>query len=134
MKLSLFHIIRRSIAYNLKGAVYQILIIILLTAVITGSLMTGKSVRTSLKQSSFEKLGKTGILISSGIRYFDPSLVDRMSSETGVNCAGVLELDGYCQHFATQQTAPRIKIFAIDSDFFPFHGNDNIKINKVKQQ
>ena len=84
MKLNLFHIVRRSISYNLKGAVYQVVIIILLTAVITGSLMTGKSVRKSLKQTSFEKLGNTGILISSGIRYFDPSLVDRMIQETGV--------------------------------------------------
>jgi len=53
MKLSLFHIVRRSISHNLKGALYQIVIIILLTAVITGSLMTGKSVRESLKRTSF---------------------------------------------------------------------------------
>jgi putative ABC transport system permease protein len=130
MKLSLFHIVRRSISHNLKGAVYQVIIIILLTAVITGSLMTGKSVRNSLRQTSFEKLGNSGILISSGIRYFDPSLVKRMASETGLQSTGVLEIDGYCQHFATGQTAPRVKIYAIDNDFFSFQGNDGIKINK----
>ena len=130
MKLSLFHIVRRSLSYNLKGAVYQIIIIILLTAVITGSLMTGKSVRNSLRRTSFEKLGNTGILISSGIRYFDPSLVTRMSAETGIKCTGVLELDGYCQNFETQQYAPQVKIFAIDDNFFPFHDNENVKIGK----
>ncbi len=130
MELSLFHIVRRSISYNLKGAVYQVVIIILLTAVITGSLMTGKSVRNSLKQTSFEKLGNTGILISSGIRYFDPSLVDRMTSETGVKCTGLLEIDGYCQHFTTGQTAPRVKIYAVENDFFSFQGNEEIKIEK----
>ncbi|MBP1674636.1 MAG: hypothetical protein H6Q24_774 [Bacteroidetes bacterium] len=119
-----------SLSYNLKGAVYQIIIIILLTAVITGSLMTGKSVRNSLRRTSFEKLGNTGILISSGIRYFDPSLVTRMSAETGIKCSGVLELDGYCQNFETQQYAPQVKIFAIDDNFFPFHDNENVKIGK----
>src|SRR4030042_1572753 len=117
-------------SYNLKGAGYQIAIIILLTAVITGSLMTGKSVRNSLKQTSFEKLGNTGIMISSGIRYFDPSLVSRMSAETGIKCTGVLELDGYCQNFETQQYAPQVKIFAVDDNFFPFHNNESVKIGK----
>ncbi len=128
MKLSLFHIVRRSISHNLKGSAYQIIIIVLLTAVITGSLMTGKSVRNSLKITSLEKLGNTGILLSSGIRYFNPSLTDRMSAETGVNCIGVLELDGYCQNFETQQFAPQVKIYALDDDFFPFHGIGDIKI------
>jgi ABC-type antimicrobial peptide transport system permease subunit len=130
MKLSLFHIVRRSVFYNLKGTVSQILIIILLTGVITGSLMTGKSVRNSLRQTSFEKLGSTGIMISSGIRYFDPTLVTRMASETGIKCIGVLELEGYCQHFTSGQTAPRVKIYAIENDFFSFQGNEKTNIEK----
>ncbi len=130
MKLNLIHIVIRSISYNLKSAVYQVSIVLLLAAVITGSLMTGKSVRKSLRQTSFEKLGNTGILISSGIRYFDPSLVGRISAETGLKSTGLLELDGYCQHFITGQTAPRIKIFGIENDFFSFHGNEEINLRK----
>jgi putative ABC transport system permease protein len=128
MKLSLFHIVRRSISYNYKGALYQVAILILLTAVITGSLMTGKSVRNSLKQTSSEKLGNTGIIISSGIRYFDPSLAGRMAAETGIKCTGVLELDGYCQNFTTQELSPQVKIYALDDNFFSFHDNKNIRI------
>jgi ABC-type antimicrobial peptide transport system permease subunit len=130
MKLNLFHIVARSISYNLKSAVYQASIILLLAAVITGSLMTGKSVRKSLRQTSSEKLGNTGILISSGIRYFDPSLVDRISAESGLKSTGLLELDGYCQLFTTGQTAPRTKIYGIENDFFLFQGNGGIKVNK----
>jgi putative ABC transport system permease protein len=130
MKLSFFHIVRRSLLFNLKGIVYQIIIIIILTAVITGSLMTGKSVRTSLKKTSVERLGNTGILISSGIRYFDPSLVKRIGDNAGVKCIGLLEIDGYCQSFTSGQTAPQVKIFAVDDDFFPFQGNEEIKIRK----
>jgi len=128
MKLSLFHIVRRSIIYNLKGVVYQIIITILLTAVITGSLMTGKSVRNSLKKTSFEKLGNTGIMVSSGLRYVDPSLTGRIASQTGLNCVGITEIEGYCQNFATGRTAPGVKIYAIEDDFFLFHGNKNTRI------
>jgi putative ABC transport system permease protein len=128
MKPNLFHIVARSISYNLKSSVYQISIILLLAAVITGSLMTGKSVRKSLRLTSIEKLGNTGILISSGIRYFDPSLVNRISAETGLKSTGLLELDGYCQHFTSGQTAPRIKIYGVENDFFSFQGNEEIKI------
>jgi ABC-type lipoprotein release transport system permease subunit len=130
MKLTLLNIVRKSISHNLKGVVYQIIIIILLTAVITGSLMTGKSVRNSLKQTSFEKLGNTGILISSGLRYFDPSLAGRMSSETGIKCTGILEIDGYCQNFTTGQASPMVKIYAVEDDFFSFHRNEEVRLNK----
>jgi len=128
MKLSFIHIIRRSFAYHLKDIVYQVLIIILLTAVVTGSLMTGKSVHKSLRLASLGKLGNTGIEISSGIRYFDPALVGRVTDRTGTDGTGVLELDGYCQNFATQQTAPGVKIFAVNDDFFAFQGNDTVTI------
>ncbi len=130
MKLNLFQIVLRSITHNFRGYIYQVIIIILLTGVVTGSLMTGKSVRNSLKQTSFEKLGNTGTLLSSGIRYFDPSLSERLSTETGVLSAGVLELDGYCQNFSTQQLAPQVKIFAVDDNFFPFHDIEDITVNR----
>ena len=130
MKLSLLHIIRRSFTYHLRDIVYQVLIIMVLTAVVTGSLMTGKSVRKSLLVTSLEKLGNAGVVISSGIRYFDPSLTDRVADKTGIDCTGVLELDGYCQNFTTQQTAPGVKIFAVNDDFFAFQGNDTVIIPK----
>lgn len=130
MKLNLFLLVRKSILFNLKGAVYQVIIIILLTAVITGSLMTGKSVRSSLKKASFEKLGNAGVLVSSGIRYFDPSLGERIASKTGAKCTGILEIDGYCQHFTSGLESQGIKIYAIENDFFPFQGNDEVIIKK----
>ncbi len=130
MKLSLLRIIARSVTHNIRGYLYQLIIIILLTGVVTGSLMTGKSVRESLKQTSFEKLGNAGIVLSSGIRYFNQSLVERMSAETGATSTGLLELDGYCQSFATQKIAPRVRIFAIDQDFFPFHNIEGINLSQ----
>jgi len=130
MRLNLRYIALRSLFYDRKGLIYQILIIILLTAVITGSLMTGNSVRGSLKETSLEKIGNTGIMISSGIRYFSPVLATKMETATGLRTTGLLEIDGYCQNFSTGAASPPVKIYAVDDTFFPFQGNDTITIKK----
>lgn len=130
MKLDFYHIVGRSLIYNIKGALNQIIIIVILTAVIAGSLMTGKSVRSSLRKSSLEKLGNAGILVSSGIRYCDPSLAARLYYKNGLNCTGLLELDGFCQGFSSGQIAPQVKIFGVSDDFFSFQGNEMIKLEK----
>jgi len=119
-----------SLIYYRKDTVYQIIIVAILTAVITGSLLTGESVRNSLKKKSEEKLGNTDIVISSGLRYFDPSLGTRVEEKTGNKTASILEIDGYCQNFSTGQSALNIKVFAVDSNFFAFNSGDTITIDK----
>jgi putative ABC transport system permease protein len=125
----IFHITIRSITFHKKPVLYQIIIIAILSAVITGSLMTGKSVRTSLKKTASERLGNTGILISSGIRYFDASLAERLKSSSGLNTTGLLEITGFCRNLNSQKGAFNTHIYAINEDFFTFHGNDRLRIN-----
>ncbi|MCX6254007.1 MAG: FtsX-like permease family protein [Bacteroidia bacterium] len=121
-------IVSRSIIFYRKPVLYQILIIALLSAVITGSLLTGRSVRTSLKKTASERLGNAGIMISSGIRYFDASLVERMKDSVKINCTGILEMSGYCQSLNSQKGAFNTHIYAINNNFFSFQGKDSISI------
>jgi len=121
-------IVFRSVRFNKKPVLYQVLIIALLTAVITGSLMTGSSVRTSLRKSSSERLGNAGIIITSGVRYFDKSLADRMKESTGTDCTGLLEVNGYCQILNSQKGAFNTHIYAVTNDFFKFNGDDSVVI------
>jgi putative ABC transport system permease protein len=122
-------IVIKSVRFYKKPVVYQILIVALLSAVITGSLLTGSSVRNSLKKSASEHLGNTGILISSGNRYFNRSIVTELKETTGLNCAGLLEIQGFCQNLTTQEELSNIHIYAVADDFFSFQGKDSIKIN-----
>jgi putative ABC transport system permease protein len=124
----IFRIIIQSISFYKKQVIYQGLIIVLLTAVITGSLLTGSSVKQSLRKSASEHLGNTEILISSGIRYFDQELVQRMQDSANLNCSGLLEINGYCQVMNSQKTALNTHIFGVSKDFFIFHGHDKIVI------
>ncbi len=129
MKKGLLHISIRSLLYYKKSVVNQIIIISILAAVITGSLLTGFSVRMSLKRTAFNNLGNTSILISSGLRYFDPSLSQRVSRNMGERTASILETSGYCQNFSEGTVSEKVKIYGIDSDFFRFNGNDSVIIN-----
>ncbi|MBN2863526.1 MAG: hypothetical protein JXN62_10215, partial [Bacteroidales bacterium] len=128
MRRNLIIKVLKSILYNRKDAVYQIIIVALLAAIISGSLLTGYSVRSSLRKNASEKLGKTDLLISSGLRYFDPSLAARFSDVTGEKAVALLEMDGYCQNFSTGETVLNVKIYGIDDDFFKFHGTDSVRI------
>jgi hypothetical protein len=87
---NLLSIISRSLLYNRKPVIYQFLIIALLAAITTGSLLTGESVRESLRKSASEHLGNTGILISSGTRYADQRLATRINDLSTLRCAGIL--------------------------------------------
>lgn len=125
---SLAEIIRRSILFYKRDAVNQVVIVALLSAIITGSLFTGHSVRASLRKNASEKLGNTSILISTGIRYYNASLSERISEQTGEKAVPLLETDGYCQNFSTGVTALNTKIYGITTDFWPFQGNDSVNV------
>ncbi len=121
-------IVIRTVKFYIKPVIYQVLIIALLSAVITGSLLTGRSVRTSLRKSALERLGNTGILISSGVRFFDTSLVKRIADSLNKECVGILELNGYSQSLSSQKGAFNTHIYAVGNEFFKFQGNDSIMI------
>ena len=124
----IFKIVYRSILFYKKPVLYQVLIIALISAVITGSLLTGSSVKASLKKSSFERLGNVGIIISSGERYFDPSLIYGMEDSIKINCTGALEIIGYCENLISQKEAFNTHIYAVNRDFFKFQGSDSVNI------
>lgn len=124
----ILQIILKSIKFYKKQVLYQVFIIILLCAVITGSLLTGRSVKESLKKSASEHLGNTDLLISSGIRYFDPELVKRIKDSTDLKCTGILEINGFSQSMNSQKKAFNTHIFGVSNDFFAFQGYDTVSI------
>jgi putative ABC transport system permease protein len=119
----------QSIRFYHRQVLYQILIIALLSAVIAGSLLTGRSVKASLKRSASERLGNTGIMISSGIRYFDADLATRIRDSIKIGCTGILEINGYSQNLKSQKGAFDTHIYAVNKDFFKFQGSDSVRID-----
>jgi putative ABC transport system permease protein len=120
MTSGIIHIALRSIRYYRKPVFQQFAIVTLLAAVITGSVMTGYSVRESLKNSIGEKLGNTSYLVSSGLRYFKPALSEKLNKGTGTSSTSVLEANGFTQNFQTGKKNLKTKIYGIQNNFFSF--------------
>jgi putative ABC transport system permease protein len=128
MTPNIFRILLSSIKFYRKPVLYQVLIIALLSAVITGSLLTGRSVKASLKKSASERLGNTGIMISTGLRYFDEDLAGGMKETLGSNTAGLLEINGFSQSLKSQKVALNTHIYGINNHFFVFHGAESVSV------
>ena len=131
MKHGLFHIIKRSLLYYRLPALYQFVVIMLLAAIITGSLLTGSSVRKSLSQNNQERLANTGIIISSGARYFPVSLTKRMMELSGTPCVAITEMSGWARNFSNGETVLNCQVTGVDNDFFIF--NNPISSVNLKQ-
>ncbi len=131
MKLNFIHIIFRSIAYYRLNTLYQFLIILFLSAIITGSLLTGSSVRSSLKKENENRLNGTGIVISSGPRFFPGSLATRLEKSSNERCEGILELKGWTRNFNTGESALNVQLWGVNNSFFSFNSqNPTISLEK----
>ena len=109
---------------------YQFIVILLLSAIITGSLLTGSSVKNSLRQNNEERLGNTGFIISSGARYFPVSLTERMEELSGTSCVAITEMNGWARNFSSGETVLNCQVTGVDNDFFIFNnpsGSVNLK-------
>jgi ABC-type lipoprotein release transport system permease subunit len=122
MKLKLIIIALKSLSFHLRDSVYQAAIVTVLTAIICGSLLTGHSVRFSLRKNLEEKKGRADILISSGLRFFNASLAGRFAERSGLKAAALTETGGYCTNYSNGETALGINIYGVDSSFFAFQG------------
>lgn len=121
MKMSLFHIVFRSVTYYRTASIYQFLIILFLSSIITGSLLTGISVRKSLLDSNENQLYGSGMIISSGLRYFPQSLSERLEKVSGERCEGILETKGWIRSFTSGESALNIQVFGVKNSFFSFN-------------
>lgn len=126
--LNIFSIVFRSLKFYRRAVLFQIFTIILLTALITGALLIGSSVKESLKKSSSERLWNTGMFISSGNRYFSSGLAERLKDNSKIASTGILEFNGYCQTMNSLKEAQNIHIFSVNTEFFKFQGCDSITI------
>jgi putative ABC transport system permease protein len=128
MKLTSRKIILRSLIFHMKEYILQIGIVSVLTAIICGSLLTGNSVRGSLRKNLEEKRGNADFVVSSGLRYFDASISYRFNNLSKLNSTAIVETEGFCRNFSSGEIALDIKVFGIDSTFFPFQGFPSQKI------
>lgn len=93
---------------------------IISTAVLTGALVVGDSVRYSLVQLTDVRLGKTRYAIQSGNRFLRQKLSDELSAKTSSRVAPVLRLEGMAVNNNEDSRINRVEVLGIDERFVSF--------------
>jgi ABC-type lipoprotein release transport system permease subunit len=116
-------LIRRSLRHYLAGHLATALAVGACAMVITGALLVGDSVRSSLRQRVALRLGRTTHAVTSGERLAQADLASRLSSHLGVPLAAVLQAPGMVSAPDRDQRLNRIVVLGIDDAFAGLAGN-----------
>ncbi|MHC4598657.1 MAG: ABC transporter permease, partial [Planctomycetota bacterium] len=112
IRRSLFHYRRRHAAVVLGVAVA--------VAVLTGALVTGDSVRESLKNISRVRLGKVRYALASGDHFFRGALAHEIGTALDIPCTAVLQVEGTARSEDGSKRIPRVQVLGVDPEFWSF--------------
>ncbi len=113
-----FNYILKSFFHYLKANMLVALGVAISTMVLTGSLIIGDSVRHSLEQATFYRLGETTHLVAVKERYFRQEMaVEMQNGNPEIEAAPVLLLEGVAVAGGGQQRANRVQVIGVDNNF-----------------
>ncbi len=105
-------LIQRSVTYYWRQSLGVIAGTAIATAVLTGALCVGDSVRYSLRKVALERLGRTQRAMTTGDRLFTEQLADRTVDTPVLDLAGIATTDG------GQRRANGIHVLGVDDRFW----------------
>jgi len=97
------------------------------TAVLLGALVVGDSVRSSLRQFAFARLGKTQFALAANDRFFRSQLAEDLTKR-GLETAPVLQLLGTAVTADSSARANRVQVLGVDERFWKL-GNQSPSFN-----
>lgn len=111
-------LIIKTFTHYIKANLLVALGVAISTMVITGSLIIGDSVRYSLQQATFYRLGETTHLVSVVERYFRQEMANEIESDNPeIKASPILLLEGMAVADGGQQRANKVQVVGINSDF-----------------
>lgn len=109
--------ILRSLIHYLPRHLLVALGVALSTAILTGALFIGDSMRYSLEQITLSRLGNTTHLLSVTDRYFRADLATEMNRGTGITAVPLLLLDGMAVADGGENRVNHLMVNGIDDRF-----------------
>ncbi|MCE4562986.1 ABC transporter permease [Maribellus sp. CM-23] len=92
--------------------------VVVSTMVLTGSLVIGDSVRYSLEQATFYRLGETTHLVSVVERYFRQEMASELEADNAqIKASPVLLLEGVAVADGGQRRANKVQVIGVDQSF-----------------
>lgn len=88
------------------------------TAVLTGALIIGDSVKYSLKNLVDLRLGKIEYALPTGDRFITKKLVDKLNKNANIEACAALITSGTASNQSSQKKANNVQIIGVDSTFW----------------
>ena len=128
--MNLLGLVKKSLLFYWRTNLGVLLAVMTSTAILTGALLVGDSVRHSLRMMMTARLGKTNLALVANNRFFTAGLADELAQKLNTNVAPVLYLRGIVANSDGTKRANKIEVLGLDDRFFnlgpgknPF-GND----------
>ena len=110
--------ILKTFIHYIKANLLVALGVAISTMVLTGSLIIGDSVRYSLAQATFYRLGETTHLVSVVERYFRQEMATEIEADNSeINATPILLLEGVAVADGGQLRANKVQVVGVNSDF-----------------
>ena len=116
--MNLWRLVKKSLSFYWRTNLGVLLAVMVSTAVLTGALVVGDSVRHSLMMMVNARLGSAQLALVSQSRFFTVALADELSAELNVNVAPVLRLRGLIANSDDTRLANKIEVLGVDERFF----------------
>lgn len=116
--MTLFRLIKRSLGFYWRTNLGVLLAVAVSTAVLTGALVVGDSVRHSLMKMVDARLGATQLALVSQNRFFQADLADELADELKTQAAPVLQLRGLIANSDDTALVNRVEVIGVDERFF----------------
>lgn len=94
------------------------------TAVLTGALMLGDSLRSSLEYINFNRLGRIEYALTAQNVFFGADLDNRLSRKSELAVASVIQANGIAVIKGGKLRINNINIFGVDDKFWEFRNNE----------
>ncbi len=123
--MRLLGLVKRSLGFYWRTNLGVLLAVMTSTAILTGALAVGDSVRHSLRMMVTARLGTTQLALAAQNRFFRARLANELAAELNTTVAPVLQLRGLIVNSDDTKRANRIDVLGVDDRFFSIGAGRN---------
>jgi putative ABC transport system permease protein len=123
--MSLWRLAKQSLGFYWRTNLGVLLTVVVSTAILTGALVVGDSVRYSLRMMVKARLGSTQIALVPQNRFFTAGLANELADELNTSAAPVLRVRGLMADGNDKRRANRIEVLGVDASFFTIGAAQN---------
>jgi putative ABC transport system permease protein len=116
--MRLLSLVKKSLFFYWRTNLGVLLAVMTSTAILTGALVVGDSVRHSLRMMATARLGATHFALIANNRFFRAGLADDLRQELKTITAPVLYLRGIVANSEGTKRANKIEVLGVDKRFF----------------